>query len=126
MNTPARGFASIAIILIFVLALAALGAEWYGSRTVPSTLNQAPIENASTTTPQETNTPPLSGATTVDAQNDITKDAAHVYQAGAIVADADPKTFVIVVTGVYYKDAAHVWVIPGIGKGVLQEIPGAD
>lgn len=51
MDTPARGFASIAVIVIVVLVLAALGAEWYGARQIPPHLNQAVGETVATSGP---------------------------------------------------------------------------
>ena len=47
MSTP-HGFASLGVILVIVLVIAAAGASYYGAFSVPSKLNQAP-SGASTT-----------------------------------------------------------------------------
>lgn len=110
MHTPARGFASSVIIIIVVLVLIAAVAGYYGAFSVPGVLNQAPVV----------------GTVTIDAKNQITKDATHVYSHGGIVSHADPASFSAVDLGRYYKDAMRVWVIPAIAGDRLVEIPDAD
>lgn len=61
MDTPARGFAQLTLIVIVVLFVAAAGATYYGAVSVPSSLNQ--VSSDTSTPPAATSTAETSAPT---------------------------------------------------------------